>query len=490
MAVFDTPDGVPIGPSGDSQPLATAIAWTAGAATVVTRGQRRALGCIAAVLIVGFFLAPRYATVSVILLLTGVYITTASYRLWLAWRGLQAGSSSSPVPAPPRIADADLPDYSILVPLYRETAVLPTLTAALGALDYPKDKLDIQILLEEDDFETIAAVLAAELPATMRASIVPQGRPKSKPRACNFGLVHARGDLTVIFDAEDVPEPDQLRKVAAAFALGDPSLGCIQGKLNYYNRDQNLLTRWFASEYAMQFDLYLPGLHATGAPIPLGGTSNHFPTTLLRQLGGWDAFNVAEDADLGIRLARAGFHTSVVDSTTWEEATSRPGNWTRQRSRWIKGYAQTWLVHMRRPRQLYRELGPVGFWSFQATVGGTVFILLVNPLFWALSLTLVLTRSTAIEDLFPAPVYVAGSLCFFLGNFAFSYATLLGTLHRGYYGFARLALVVAPYWAFMSLAAWKGVLQLVTKPFYWEKTTHGHAGGTIRIPVEEASGGD
>jgi cellulose synthase/poly-beta-1,6-N-acetylglucosamine synthase-like glycosyltransferase len=462
------------------------IAWSTQARTVITRAQKRSMIGILVVLALSIAVMPRPVLVTIVLVLTFCYLLTSGYRLFLAWRGLASGAGIQVTADEIAAADQDWPSYTVLVPLYKEVSVLPGLTTSLGGLDYPKDRLEIFLLLEEDDTDTIAAARAQNLPPPFRIIVVPNGIPKSKPRACNVGLALANSVYTVIYDAEDMPEPDQLKKVVTVFRrLGD-RVGCIQGKLNYYNQKQNLLTRWFAAEYSMWFDLYLPGLDATNAPIPLGGTSNHFPTALLLQLGGWDAFNVAEDADLGMRFARSGYTTAVVDSTTWEEATSRTGNWIRQRSRWIKGYAQTWLVNMRHPVALYRDLGPGRFLSFQATVGGTVFMLMANPIFWLMALIWLLTHWWVINALFPTVVYFVGTVSFFVGNFAFCYAALLACLHRRYYPLAAAALLVPPYWILMSIAAWKGVLQLITKPFYWEKTTHGHFQG-VTIPVAEGS---
>ncbi len=242
--------------------------------------------------------------------------------------------------------------------MYRERAVAEKVVRAALSLDYPREKLDIKLLLEEDDPETLAEIRAAEWPSCVETIIVPHGSPKTKPKACNHGLLAARGEYLVIYDAEDRPEPDQLKKAICAFRRVDPRVVCLQAKLNYYNPRQNHLTRFFTLEYTSWFDLFLPGLHVLSAPIPLGGTSNHFRVKALRDLGGWDPFNVTEDCDLGIRLHREGYRTAVLDSTTWEEANSRLFNWIRQRSRWVKGYIQTHLVHTRpaEPRRMYASL--------------------------------------------------------------------------------------------------------------------------------------
>jgi cellulose synthase/poly-beta-1,6-N-acetylglucosamine synthase-like glycosyltransferase len=250
----------------------------------------------------------------------------------------------------------DLPVYTVLVPMYKEPEIAQKIAHAVTSLDYPVEKLDVKLLLEEDDPTTRAKVaeVVDRLPKCVEVIVcpsVPKGEPRTKPRACNWGLEKAKGEYLVIYDAEDHPEPDQIKKAVVVYrklaAAGKKDVICLQAKLNYFNARQNWLTRFFTLEYTGWFDLFLPGLHAFHTPIPLGGTSNHFQTEVLRQVGGWDPFNVTEDCDLGMRLARQGYRTQILDSTTWEEANSRVGNWVRQRSRWVKGYFQTHLVHTR-----------------------------------------------------------------------------------------------------------------------------------------------
>jgi len=254
------------------------------------------------------------------------------------------------------LPDAELPVFTVLVPMYKEPEVAQKIARKVTQLDYPVDKLDVKLLLEEDDAPTRAKIneVLASLPPCVEvivAPVVPKGQPRTKPRACNWGLEKARGKYLVIYDVEDEPDRDQLKKAIVAFrrldAQGKAQVACLQAKLNYFNAHQNSLTKFFTLEYTSWFDLFLPGLHAVRTPIPLGGTSNHFRTEVLRQMDGWDPFNVTEDCDLGIRLARHGYETEVLDSTTWEEANCRLGNWIRQRSRWIKGYFQTHLAHTR-----------------------------------------------------------------------------------------------------------------------------------------------
>jgi cellulose synthase/poly-beta-1,6-N-acetylglucosamine synthase-like glycosyltransferase len=242
--------------------------------------------------------------------------------------------------------------------------------------------------------------------------------------------------------------------------------------LNYLNPEQNLLTRFFTAEYSMWFDLFLPGLFAIGSPIPLGGTSNHFKIEALRDLGAWDAFNVAKDADLGVRIARGGLDTAVIDSTTWEEANSRVGNWIRQRSRWVKGYMQVWLVAMRRPVRLLRALGPWRAFCFHVAVGGVPFVLLLNPVYWALTLLYALTAWGLVPQLFPTPVFVISILTALIGNLVFIYLSIYGLIKRERYGLVPLMFLSPLYWVLQSIAAWKALYQLFANPHYWEKTTH------------------
>lgn len=402
------------------------------------------------------------------------YIGSALYKLYLIYRAL---SHQLEVPTTAEelaaLDERDLPIYTLLIPLYREAQVLPRLIRGIEELDYPDTKLDVKLLLEEDDVETIAAVMAYNLPSYVKPVIVPDAPPKGKPKACNYGLIHAEGKYSVIYDAEDVPEPDQLKKAVVAFNKVHESVVCIQAKLNYYNRDQNLLTKWFTTEYSTWFDLFLPGLDAADAPIPLGGTSNHFPTAVLQQLGGWDPHNVTEDADLGMRIYKSGYKTAVIDSTTFEEANSQLYNWIRQRSRWVKGYIQTYLVHMRHPFGLWRYIGTTAFFSFNMVVGGTFISFLLNPIYWGLTSLWFLTEWGLIRELYPPILFYVGSLSLYIGNFVYVYVHAAGCLRRGYYDLVRYALIIPIYWALMSVGAWKGLIQLLYKPSYWEKTTHG-----------------
>lgn len=267
-----------------------------------------------------------------------------------------------------------------------------------------------------------------------------------------------------------------------AFAGLPPTVACVQGRLNFYNQRQSLLTRLFAVDYAVWFDQLLPGLTPPGDShsgifVPLGGTSNHFRVDVLRYLSGWDPFNVTEDCDLGVRLGRAGHRVAMLDSVTWEEAVPRVRPWIKQRSRWIKGYVQTYLVHMRHPLRLLRELGPRGFADFQMLVGVSTLTLLLNPLMWALTALYAATAGTAVSrfiiTLFPAPLYYPALLSLTVGNFIFFYCNAYVCVRHDYIDLTRYALLTPLYWVLMSIGAWVGLCSLIRHPHYWAKTEHG-----------------
>jgi len=365
----------------------------------------------------------------------------------------------------------DLPTYSILVPLYHESAtVMARLIVNLDALEYPRDKLDIKLICEADDTQTITALKALQPPETMEIITVPTSLPRTKPKACNMALARVHGEYVVIYDAEDAPALDQLRRAVAMFRAGPKNLACLQASLNYYNRKENTLTRMFSLEYSALFRLLLPALERLGLPIPLGGTSNHLRTQALREVGGWDAFNVTEDADLGVRLAYFGYTTHTLPSLTLEESPITLAAWMKQRTRWIKGYIQTWLVFTRDPAELKRRLGTRGYYGFQFFIGAPALTFLLAPLFWVaffVSFTGIFPSalSPAMQALC-ALSFIGGALCHWL--FARKSMQLEGWTRMG------LAFWLYPfYWLLHSLAAARAVWQLATAPHYWDKTRHG-----------------
>jgi cellulose synthase/poly-beta-1,6-N-acetylglucosamine synthase-like glycosyltransferase len=444
------------------------------AATGLTRWQAAAVAVIAGLFIGGAVFAPREALVvygaglSLVFLLTILLRTAAASHASL--RHL-AGTKRRYR----RLRDADLPRYTVLVAMFKEARVLPDLVAALRGLDYPAPKLEVMLVLEAVDAETIAAARALPLPPNFDVVIVPDGAPRTKPRALNYALQFARGEFTVIFDAEDRPDPNQLRKAAAHFREASPDVVCLQGKLTYDNCDENWLARQFSIEYASLFDGILPMLDRARLPLPLGGTSNHFRTGVLRRLGGWDPHNVTEDADLGMRIYRSGHRAEVLDSVTYEEAACHLGNWIRQRTRWLKGWMQTYGVHMRQPTRLFRDLGPAGFLAFQGHFAGIVIAALIHP--WSYVLV---AHDLARGVLFAGAGSPVGGAVLYVAlfNLAAGYAAslVLGwfTVRRFRRGALRAHLIFIPaYWLLVSVAAYRALFQLVTCPHYWEKTEHG-----------------
>ena len=441
--------------------------------------QRLMLICLM-VLLAGACLANWHTTTLLMVCgVTSLYFADLGFSLFLIYQAF-ARSDLLRIDHVPGDHDRDWPVYTILCPLYREQQVLPQFATAISRLDYPKDRLEVLLLLEEDDEETLQAAQAMSLPSFFKIIIVPHSSPKTKPKACNYGLTIATGEFVVIYDAEDVPDSAQLKKAVLAFEQLDPAVVCIQAKLNFYNPNQNLLTRLFTAEYSLWFDLILPGLQACSCPIPLGGTSNHFKTDLLRSLGGWDAFNVTEDCDLGVRLAKRGFLTAILDSTTLEEANSSLRNWFPQRTRWIKGYIQTYFVHMRKPGSFgSRRLLEPRLWGFQLVVGGKVFSTLVNPLLWALTITYFALRAAhsgaalTIEGFFPGPVLYIGVACLVFGNFLYTYYYMVACTKRNQNDLIKYVFVVPLYWVAMSIAAWIAAYKFARQPHYWAKTQHG-----------------
>ncbi|MHB8795596.1 MAG: glycosyltransferase family 2 protein [Candidatus Nanopelagicales bacterium] len=374
--------------------------------------------------------------------------------------------------------DADLPVYTILVPVFHEANVVDLVLEHLGELNWPKSKLQVLILAEEVDEETIAACKAARPPEFVRLLVVPKGSPQTKPRACNFGLMFSLGEYLVIYDAEDRPEPDQLRRSHAAFLADDADprkarpLACVQAALNYFNWDANVLTRMFTLEYSSWFDGMLHGMVAWRMPIPLGGTSNHFRTDRLREMGGWDPYNVTEDADLGMRASAAGYRVGVIDSTTWEEACSRIPAFIRQRTRWIKGYMVTTLVDARYPVTFTRAAGWRSLVTLVGLIAGTPFAFLAYPVVWAITIVTYLGFETTTFSLPPA-LGVFATLNAVLGNIlVLSLSAITGASRHGW-RIAGYALLNPLYWCLHAIAAWRALVQLFFSPFHWEKTPHG-----------------
>lgn len=371
------------------------------------------------------------------------------------------------------IQDDELPVYTILIPLYREEKVIQQILKAMTAIDYPKDKLDIIITLEEYDHPTINAIKRAQLPVYFKTLILPDVQPKTKPKALNVAFVETRGEFLVIYDAEIIPDPDQLKKAYLAFKRY-PKIGCFQTRLDHYNARQNYLTKLFNAEFSFYYDLFLPGLQKLNYPIPLSGHSVHFRRHIIENIGAWDPYNVAEDCDIGMRIHRMGYRTGIINSTSLEEATSGIGAWIMQRTRWMKGFIQTSIVHLRHPFRFKNEVGGwKNFFAFLITVPGSVVINILNLFFLILLILWFTTHSSMVQKLFPGFILYISVVSFVIGNIIFTYLNLLGSYKREQYSLVKYSLLSPLYWVLLAFATMRSAIQIITKPHHWEKTKHG-----------------
>jgi cellulose synthase/poly-beta-1,6-N-acetylglucosamine synthase-like glycosyltransferase len=363
---------------------------------------------------------------------------------------------------------------SILVPLFREEVMAGTLVKRLSRLTYPKSLLDVVLVLEAGDTTTRETLKATRLPPWMRTITVPPGEVTTKPRALNYAFRFTRGEIVGIYDAEDAPAPDQIDRVVAHFSRAPPEVGCLQGILDYYNPRANWMSRCFTVEYASWFRVLLPGLSRMGLAVPLGGTTVFFRRTALEEVCGWDAHNVTEDADLGIRLARFGYRTELIASVTREEANNRLWPWIRQRSRWLKGYGLTWWVHSRRPLALWRDLGPRRFVGMQVLFLTTLFQFALAPVLW--SFWLILAGLPHPLEAHLTREAILGLTVVFLSAEGLSLAIGLAALARSPHGglFPWVPTLFA-YYPLGTVAIYKALWEVVSRPFFWDKTTHGRS---------------
>ena len=438
--------------------------------------QKTFIGTLLLISFIGLLIKPLLILQIIIALLSFIYFADVVFNLFVILKSLHFPQEITFEKEEfEALDDKLLPIYTILCPLYKEAHIIPHFLKSIEKLDYPKDKLDVMLLLEEDDKGSITAVEKMNLPQYVRMVVVPDSLPKTKPKACNYGLSFAKGEYLVIYDAEDMPDPLQLKKAFIAFKKSPKTIICLQAKLNYYNPHQNLLTRFFTAEYSLWFDVTLTGLQSFNTSLPLGGTSNHFKTVDLFKLQGWDPFNVTEDADLGIRLFKKGYTTAIIDSVTLEEANSKWGNWLRQRSRWIKGYMQTYLVHT---REFFGFKGIKKKHSliFHLVIGGKIAFILINPILWLATIsyfTLHAIVGPTIESLYPSLVFYMAGTSLIFGNFLFLYYYMIGCVKRDQWNLIKFVYLVPIYWIMISVAGFIALYQLIFKPHYWEKTVHG-----------------
>lgn len=380
--------------------------------------------------------------------------------------------------------EEELPVYTVLIPLYKESEVVTQIKRAMMSIDYPLDRLDFVITLEHYDKETIEAIDNAGFPVQFKKCILPDVQPKTKPKALNVAFPQTRGEFLVIYDAEIIPDHDQLKKAYITFR-DNPDVDVLQTRLDHYNADHNMITKLFNAEFAFHFDMFLPGLMRMNAPIPLSGHSTHFRRKALEDIGAWDPYNVTEDCDVGIRMARLGKRVEILDSMSYEEATTTVKTWVGQRARWIKGFIQTAIVHMRHPFRFMREIGGAKqFGIFLLTVPASVAVNLLNLVYWILLAGWIFTESEFIKALFPGPIFYVSLITFVAGNFIFIYLNLIGAYLRGRYALVPYSLLSPLYWIMLSYATVKASVEFIIKPHHWDKTKHGaHLKKKVEEPV-------
>lgn len=444
---------------------------TQSAGTPTWGWQRLAGASLVLLFCIGAYVSPADTAAIILSLLAFPFVFVTLLRTMAL---IELCSPRRPSAMSPVHDDGWLPPYSVLVPLYDEDRALAGLLAALSAIDYPADRLEVVLIVEAGDHKTRALLNASAMPSHFKVIVVPAGLPRTKPRALNYALQFAAGDFIVVYDAEDEPEPDQLRRAHARLRAAPETIGCVQGRLNIYNPTASWLSRQFTIEYSALFDGLLPTLERFRLPVPLGGTSNHFPRALLEAVGAWDAYNVTEDADLGIRLARRGWGVAILDSPTWEEAPVRPKDWRNQRTRWLKGWMQTLLVHTREPGRLLADLGDLPFMSLMALLGGLILAALVHPWFYLLIAYGAWTSEflSFPETMVAQTLWGLSLLNLFLG---YSVAMLLGVaavIRRRHFALLGSVLMLPFYWLAISLAAYRAAYQIIRAPYLWEKTPH------------------
>lgn len=424
-----------------------------------SRHQRAFAMDLLKILAVLTLLVPELPGLVAMLVLPPVFLAIILFRLFLlavAFRhrrdDLPDTSAATPL----------LPVYSILIALKDEAAVMPQLARSMAGLDYPQDRIDLKLLVEETDLRTQAAVRAQTWPAGTELLVIPAGDPQTKPRALNYGLAHATGTYVVVYDAEDRPHPGQLKAAVRAFNAHSADLACVQAPLVGTPAKGGWLARHWALEYAIQFSLLVPALARLGLPVALGGTSNHFRRTSLVAAGGWDAWNVTEDADLGLRLARLGHRVGAIRSPTLEAPPEQGRVWRAQRSRWLKGYMQTWFVLMRRDSGI-QGLRPAAFASVQMTLGAAILSAMVHGPWAVWCLTCLCCPGVSLG------LFGIGALCLSLFTGVLSACLVPGKWNR-----QRVSdiLTLPLYWPLQTLAMVRAMWSLAHTPHYWAKTPH------------------
>ena len=432
---------------------------------------------IAATLI-GWMTGIQFLSKTIMLLLSAFYLASVLCRLVLlaSYQAKAIGPNSSELDA---IKYDDLPIYSIVVALHREAGQVKNLCFHLSRLNWPKDRLEIKLICEADDVETIEAIKRLKLPDYFDLVAVPYAEPRTKPKALNYALPLCAGKYLVLFDAEDRPDPNQLLEAYYKFQNSDQKLVCLQAPLHIHNHSQTWLTRMFTLEYCTHFEGILPLLERWNAPIPLGGTSNHFKFFKLKSLGAWDPFNVTEDADLGIRIFRAGYRCGTLTRPTYEEAPPVFKVWLPQRTRWMKGWMQTILVHSRSPALILKQMGWKSFLMLHLLITSVVISSLVHPFFLFIFITQMMGDGGELYGVLDAAFRMSAIFVLISGYLAYGLLAFLVLGHNKLTHFRVYLFTLPLYWLLLSIAGWRAVGQLLLDPHKWEKTPHGLANQPI-----------
>ncbi len=450
---------------------------------VVSVGQLLVLGLVVGAVAVGFVIDRHRALLGVIASMLVFMLFFVGMKIAVWWASVHYQFHSRTVVD---LNEPNLPKYTVLVPLFREANMVPLLLNRLSGLQYPRDRLQVILLLEEDDVETQAAAEAALDSGDhwyVEVLVVPAGVPQTKPRALNAGLEIADGTFVTIYDAEDRPDPFQLLKAVANFRHAPEKVACLQARLQFWNERASVITRFYRAEYCVHFEWILPGLAKLGLIEPLGGTSNHFRTEVVRNIGGWDAYNVTEDADMAGALAIAGYQVQSFDSWTLEEASKRLRSADKQRRRWLMGYTVTGLVYTRNPIRQARQMGVKRWFFFNLFMLGTPFCLIINPLFWGMTIAYFVTGSPIIQHLWPAPLYIAGIILMIVGDLLLFYQMVFACVKQEGFSSVKYMLLLPFWWAFSSFSAYMMLYELVRHPHRWNKTDH--EGHTLDFEEEE-----
>ena len=432
------------------------------AKTPITLTQKLVLGLVLAFLVIGSFLSKSIFFYT----LLSIHIF---YSLFIMFKVLVFMGSFGKQEKEEKLPSMVAPIYTILLPVFKEANGVNKLINNISALEWPKTRLQVLLLVEYNDKVTQDALNIPNLPPYVQVVIIPKGDVQTKPNACQYAIEnYVTGEYTVIYDAEDVPEKDQLKKAFAKFYHGTKDLACVQAKLNYYNRTENWLSALFTVDYTTWFDGYIRGLSYFNLPIPLGGTSNHFRTSILKKVGGYDKYNVTEDADLGITLNEMGYRTEILDSTTWEEAMISTSGWIKQRTRWTLGYIITSLVHA---RQSHKNTDAVAKLSTFLFVTGTPLSnLFVLPCFF---ITVTNYYLGWFGFLFTGYSGALAFLIFWVANLSMILISMIACLRRKYYVHSFMCLLLPVYWFMQAIATYRAVWKLFTAPHKWEKSQHG-----------------